>query len=168
MAADKYGVINRDRKFIIAPRFDSIKYLGNGLYLCSNNTNLRIEKQQESKPSIDKAVPEKKRDYIRERAESQVVILKNRGGQDVPVNLPVGCTLVDVILPYNSVPSKQTAKTLKPATLVKFLGKNGFGLCDGSGKVLLPPKYSRIERDTCWVRFWTGDSDKEKGNVLEL
>lgn len=140
-ARDEVGLVDLCGKEIIPCKYTNLQYLGRGFYLGQELPN-SAEKAILTE-LISKAAPEDFKSIENHELYSPKVLL-TRNGKPVRVLLPKDAYLTDVAIPPTQskfFEGKETAydKTLSVlpnGSLLFFVSKNGFGVCDLRGKVL--------------------------------
>lgn len=114
------GVIDQNGKIVIESKYRSVRYLGQRYFLVED-----LSKEHPKKASMIGHVT----DY---------------SGNILKLKLPDGCTLTNVYLPaaYGSAEVNNT--NLPTGTILQIHSRNGFGLCDESGRILLEPRFNFI------------------------
>ncbi|MBX9952823.1 MAG: WG repeat-containing protein [Candidatus Obscuribacterales bacterium] len=116
------GLCDLQKREILAPRFSSITYVGNGIFLAlSRNEEDRFE-------------------YGNDRR------LFNSDGKELKVTLPQGCDLMQVFwLGEKAERIRDLPLAVLPNdAMFRFRSSQKFGLCDANGKIILPAVYGFI------------------------
>lgn len=140
------GVINRQGQSIVPMQFTRIEPVGKCLYFCES-TKVAAGFSLANLPKAQAKTVDPRASFRVEVVESNADLcltsLLNRDGKPVDVKLPANLLMTDVTLPrfannlyYNNLPED---------ALVTVFGKEGFGIVDGRGTVVLQPKYRRLK-----------------------
>lgn len=130
------GVIDSQGRDLIPCRYRWVDYLGGGLFF--------VEDLNEDQPL----------------ARTFTGSVLDCEGKTVPVSLPSGCTLSRVFIakPTQFEKYKGTCRKLPRDTILEVHSMDGVGLSDMNGKVLLEPKFGRIDRPRDgFFPVYTGD-----------
>jgi len=117
------GVIDSNGREIIPCKFGQIKYLGQGLFFA--------EEANDEQPA--------ERSYVGR--------VFNNAGKALTIKIPKDFTLSNVTLPAtksDTAGSSPLVTHCPDGTVLEIHGKDGFGLCDLDGKILLEPKFGAI------------------------
>lgn len=170
-AYSKFGVIDTKGREIIPCNYAFLQYLGSGLYLAEEPDDLNPDDH------------------------SHKVKLFDSDGVEITVPVPAGYSLADVYLPNihkapdddprllglaGDAPNTTSAERLKllpKSSYLKIYGREGYGVCDTNGVIILEPKYKciRFSQNKVLVfqddRLWSDlliEFNPESGEIIKV
>lgn len=140
-AVDLKGIVDTSDHFIIPPHYEQIRYVGDGLFVCIPKAR-RLRRHQvpsavrKSNSSIQVSTP---------KSRNEATELRNRNGallaklpSEYHVNYAIETPTLNLVRGPKFNPKQ---------VFLRFQRGDGAGVIDGTGKMLLEPRYSAIELD---------------------
>ncbi len=147
-AKDMTGVVALSGKVIIPIKYKSIRPVGDWLFVCEgfNSPPGVVSPKLPSVPLSGLSAKEVGMAQLQgEMAHipQATTFLFDKYGKPVSAKIPAGMVLYDVHIPNKYQMFEPVAK-LPPDTLITVVGKNGFGIVDGNGTIVIEPKYRSV------------------------
>lgn len=168
-AKDMAGVIDMSGKVIIPLQYKDINSVGDWLFICEGYKAPpgAVLPPPAAAPFSD--IPkQEKLAFANFRGgvykPSCGTALFDKNGKTISTKVPAGLVICDVHLP-NNYEHKDSNLTLPPNALIKVAGKNGYGVIDGRGFIIVEPKYRNIHIiGDCQIRKQSFGDDSNSGN----
>lgn len=151
-ARDSFGLIDLTGKEIIPCKYRSMEYVGCGFYLAEEMPDART---QPTGAELLSAVPKELLAFISNHEWYSAKVLLTRNGKRVSVPIPRDAILTDIVLPSREQ-QWDSDKHERPAVFnngriprdafLCFVNRNGFGVCNAIGEVLVEPNIRALER----------------------
>ncbi len=147
LAKDMTGVIDVSGKVIIPIQYKSIRSVGNWLFICEGfNAPPGVVSPKLPNPPLS-GLPTRELSLAKQHGEpippQSVPFLFDKNGKQVFVKVPAGLVVYDICIPNKYQQFEPVAK-LPADTLITVAGKNGYGIIDGNGTVIIEPKYNSV------------------------
>lgn len=144
-ARDRYGLFDISGKEIIPCKYRSIEYVGCGFYLAEEMPD---ERSQPSERDLLSAVSKDLLARIENHRDYSAKVLLFRNGKKVKAPIPSDAVLTGVLLRSREEEfdfkkhrrQKVSERDVIPKdALLTFITRKGFGLCAGTGEILVEP-----------------------------
>ena len=143
IAMDRDGVIDCAGHYVIAPEYKYIEYLGHGLFKCLFFEDVYGPQRKVNPNLLSKLSPGERKQIDKWQLGNFVV--KDSNGKDVKINLPPSCELAQIAILDLESSKVDHIQGYPHSALLKIVGPDGFGVVDAAGKVLLEPKFPKLE-----------------------
>jgi hypothetical protein len=156
---DLQGLLDTSGKVIIPFRYQKIQYLDKGIYRCFSSFHRR-EWRPRGASNVQSA--KKSGGYYNPYLETAELVDKN--GQAIDIAPPAGCLITAVHVPRELL-NPLIGRKAKPNVFFTIHGKDGYGLIDWTGKVVVPPEYDSISlRTAIYCKSWRSAIVSKKSN----
>lgn len=151
-ARDRYGLFDISGKEIIPCQYRSLEYIGCGFYLAEELPGIR---SQPSEIDLLSAVPKELLARIENHRDYSSKVLLFRNGKKVKAPIPRDAVLTGVLLRSKDEefdfkkhrrPKVSNAGVIPKDALLTFITRQGFGLCTGTGEMLVEPTLKSLKK----------------------
>lgn len=147
-AKDMSGVVDLTGKVVIPIQYKSVFPVNNWLFICEGfNTPPGAVLP---KPAIEPLSAVKKKVFtattgrnLLPHARGATTLLDNNG-KPVAFKIPPNLVIYDVFIPSKYQPIEPFSK-LPPDVLITVAGKDGYGIADGNGTIIIEPKFRSFD-----------------------
>lgn len=153
-AKDMAGVIDMSGKVIIPLQYKDINSVSDWLFLCEGYNSPPGAVLPRPSVALFSGIPEQEKLAFANfrggvHKPTCRTVLFDKNGKTISTNVPEGLVIADVHLPncyehYEHYEHKDSKLTLPPNALITVAGKDGYGIIDGQGRVVVEPKYRNI------------------------
>lgn len=155
VARDRVGLVDLHGTEIIPCKYLSMHSVGCGFYLAKEDPT---SSKQPSGMEILSNVPRKLLARIEDHDLFEPKILLTRNGKKVKLPIPKGLWLTDAYLPSRDF-TEENHKIVNPKCIMPpdamfaVIGKDGFGVCNAKGEVVILPNVKMLEKEEFFATF---------------